>query len=275
VLQIQEVISVSAQQFGRVLGALGASENGSIDRSHISAYKTHTLPHRINNWSSMSKQILVFTAACLMLSLLCGCSVKNTKVTDENSDQIIANVQKSHDLTGEEYDLFKAAMLRYAMSGQKLQGASVGQLIQEQREINAKLEQARKEADQRAKNLAAEAAAKEAEMRNLLSVAVTSIGVDRSGFIRATAVSYIYQNQSAKDIRAFEGSLEFKDVLGNKLEDVRLKVLKPVKAGAQGRFSERYYAQYYSLTDKSVEDLRTEWHPTKILFADGSEQSLN
>jgi hypothetical protein len=87
----------------------------------------------------------------------------------------------------------------------------------------------------------------------------------------ALSLRYAYENRSTKDVRAFEGEVAFKDILGNNLAQIPLKVLNPLRAGEKGSVTARhYFMAYRNLEDKKLDDVKIEWKPQKILFADGT-----
>lgn len=211
-------------------------------------------------------------APLLLLLLVTGCTnIKDKTITDGNMDEVVQQANKK--LAAEERDLFQKAVARHMIGGlfgeksASVKGMTVGQLIEEQRRFNA---EAKAEEEKQAR-LAAEAAAKAAALRKLIVVSMFDAR-EISGFMSdALEVKFAYQNDSGKNIRAFQGRVQFKDVLGNKLEDWNLKVLTPVKAGERGTVTERYpFMVAPSLRNKKLEDLKLEWQPSKIVFEDGT-----
>lgn len=219
---------------------------------------------------------IVFVALC------CSCAnIKDQKITEENKAKVLGEANKK--LTPEEYSLLEGYMMRQSMQ-QAIEnifqddknrpspaGKTIGQMIEEQR----RWESGQGEEAQKQKHLAAEVAAKQVEMRNVIGLALLSYSIKKgpteSGSLDSAEVGYAYENRSAKDVRAFDGHIVFFDVLGNKLEEVPLKVLTPVKAGEKASVTdELMFDPYEELRDKKLADLKVEWKPRKILFADGS-----
>ncbi len=79
---------------------------------------------------------LFFTAMLLLTFFVAACgNVKDTRFTATNKEEVIEKVLKSSDLTDEERQLATLAIGRYQGTGESLAGKSVGELIEEQRNI--------------------------------------------------------------------------------------------------------------------------------------------
>lgn len=218
---------------------------------------------------------LAILVLCVVLVVCLSCSnIKNEKVTDENKDKILNQISTSKDLTEEERQLLAAYVIRQNMvnifGGGKPglpTGKTVGDMIAEQRQWAAQ----EKAEEDRQKQLAAAVRAKQSEMRNIIGVALYSLTERQVAFSDYAEAKFAYENRSAKDVRAFEGTVAFSDVLGNHLEDVPLKVLTSLKSGEKSSLSDDLpFLAYHDLRGKKLEDIKIEWRPKKILFADGT-----
>ena len=88
---------------------------------------------------------------------------------------------------------------------------------------------------------------------------------------RYAAVEYVCENRSSKDVRAFEGRVTYRDVLGNEVADTDMKVLTPIKNGQKSNTTDMLPLETYrGLRGARLEDVEIEWNPTKILFVDGT-----
>jgi hypothetical protein len=217
---------------------------------------------------------LLLCAAVLSCS---SCSnIKNEKVTDENKDKILNQISTSKDLKDEERQLLVAYVVRQNIGnifgGGKPglpTGKTVGEMIAEQRQWAAQ----EKAEEDRQKQLGAAVAGRQAEMRNVISVALYRFTPLEAEDVMTggVEVGYAYENRSTKDVRAFEGEVAFKDILGNDLANIPLKVLNPLKTGEKASATARHYFMAYgNLEGKKLEDVKIEWRPQKILFADGT-----
>lgn len=208
-------------------------------------------------------------SAVLALAFLSGCSsIENKVVTRSNATTIMAEATKK-------LPTDKAELLRKALfdTGEVPSGMTVGQLIEQQRKLNAEevVEKARED------KLAAEESEKSRRMIKQMRESLTVTLYDaqpKGGNFPYLAAKFAYKNTSGKDIRAFEGKIAFNDVLGNRLCEMDLNVLAPVKAGTTGeKLEELFFVAYGHLRDKKLDDLKIEWRPSKILFADGTVES--
>jgi len=219
---------------------------------------------------------------CVLLSVYPSCTnVKNQKVTDENEDKLISEIATSKDLTDDERQLLTGYMVRQNLSG-VLQGGkpsipagkTVGEMIDDQRRWvaqNAEEERAEKEKEQK---LSAEIAAKEAALREFVTVTLYGLKESNYSGMRGFEARIAFK-AGGKDIRAFQGNLALSDVLGNSLGNLPVKVLTPLKANESGITDyDNLYVAFRELRGKRVEDIKAQWQPTRIVFADSTELSV-
>ena len=227
---------------------------------------------------SMTVRNLVLLCALCFLCSSCT-NIKNRKLTDENKDKIMSEVASSKDFTDNDRQLLFGYMMRRTpvniFQGGKPTiiptGKTVGEMIEEQRQWvaqEAEKEKAEKEKEQK---LAAEISAKEGALRDLLTVTLYALKDSNSGFMSGFEVSIAFKAGS-KDIRAFEGNLSLVDVLGNSLGEIPVEVLRPLKANDSGTTNyHSLYMAFPQLRQKHIEDIKTQWKPTKIILADSTE----
>jgi len=174
-----------------------------------------------------------------------------------------------------------AAVVRDALTGSVLEGKTVGQVIDEQRKILAEAEA--KEREQ--KRLAEEARKKEealiAELLKHLTVTVYE-----KGFQEANIYSGVYQdkitfkiamhNKSERPIRAFRGTVVFKDLFGTEIDSIGLSY--DTVLGQGKKKNETYTIDYNQFMDRrqrlrstALANMKVEWRPKTILFADGTK----
>jgi len=227
-----------------------------------------------------------FIVAVLLSLVLVACSnVKDLKFTKDNEEQVMEKVRKSKDLTGEEVALLIAALMRTSLSGSGLEGKTVGQLIQEQKNIAAEAEAKEKEA----KRLAEEAAKKEAAVAAELSKHIM-VAPFKKSFHKADyrnyeyedkiSVAFVIENRSNKDIKAFKGETIFKDAFGEPIISTNLTYDKGIKAGEKKNwYGELEYNWLMSdqrkFRDTELENMEFEWKPKAIIFTDGSKIGLD
>jgi hypothetical protein len=227
-----------------------------------------------------------FTLIMLLTCLLIACSnVKDLKFTKDNQEQIMEKVRKSKDLTGEEVGLLMTALMRTSFSGGGIEGKTVGQLIQEQRKLVAEADAKEKEA----KKLAEEAAKKEAAVAAELSQHII-VAPFKKSFHKADYrnfeyedkidISFVFENKSNKDIKAFKGETVFKDAFGEPIKNIPLTYDQGIKAGQKKNWhGELRYNQFMQdqrkFRDTELGNMKFEWKPKAIIFADGSKLGLD
>jgi hypothetical protein len=219
---------------------------------------------------------------CATVFACSSCSnLKTTKITDENKDKIFSEIAASKDLTADDKEVLTNYIMRQSLAavfaGGKPSiptGKSIGEMLDEQRKWVA--EEAEKEQSEKKKEqeLASEIAAKEASLRELVTVTLYRIGERDSSFMSGFQATVAYK-AGDKDLRAFEGDLALSDVLGNSLGEIPVKMLKPVKASESGTmvYSNMYMA-FPDLRGKQLADIKAQWKPTKIILSDATVMSV-
>jgi hypothetical protein len=219
------------------------------------------------------KKIAVPLGTVLLVVISQGCgNVRSQKITTSNVDEVAKHIANSS-LSDKDKQLFVGYLMRTTLgsalsqSAPSYEGKTVGQAIEEQRQWIA-TQQAE---EQKAKQKAAEEEARREALRQELSLSVVSLTQVSRGFMDGVSLECVYRNATGKDIRAFEGTIEFKDVLGNNLGEDPFKVLTPIKSGDSRNVNESFpYMIAPQLRDKKLSDLAIVWTPTKIVFADGT-----
>jgi len=116
--------------------------------------------------------------------------------------------------------------------------------------------------------------AKKAALRNMITVALYGLKEKEGSMLNYAVVDYAYENRSSKDVRAFEGRVTYRDVLGNQVADTDLKVLTPIKSGQKSSTTDMLpFKTYRGMRGARLEDVEIEWNPTKILFVDGTSET--
>ena len=178
--------------------------------------------------------------------------------------------------------MLMAYMLRYSLSSSMSHddtlnpvGKTVGNLITNEQDFEAKQKQEQADQDR----LAAEARAKEDAIHEQLRDCLT-LAVSYKTFVAANYQSDLqdaiwfgcdYQNKSKKDIRAFTGDVEFDDLFGNKIKGFHITIEDPVQAGKQGTWSG--FSHYNQFEDEDVQfkntdmnNMKVKWLPSSIIF---------
>lgn len=223
---------------------------------------------------------LALVALITLAAAACG-SPKNKAVTDADKEQVIEEVAESLRLTAEEKQLFASFMMRASASSAlggllgantpkvTYSGKTVGQIIEEEGAFQAQ----RKAEEAKRARLAAEAKARLAalatEFNKALTVAVFAKRPVEVSFMQYTYLKLVAENTSGKDIRGFTGRLRIRDMFGDELQDAHVKATEPIKAGAKRTWEE--LVDDSRIRKASLKNLKFEWTPEQVLFADGSQ----
>ena len=210
----------------------------------------------------------------------CG-DVRELEITDENKDSLLEKIKDTSDLSVEEVQLLQGYILRKgmreALSGGDPSlpvGKRIGELIEEQRKY-VEDEKIRQEEERRKREVAK---AEEERQRKVLLDAL-DVTVYETGFQNRSYQDYItfkvsFENKLEQDIRAFEGSVAFKDLFDDLIQHINLKEDDPLAAGETRQ--ESYTLEYNQFIDShqklkstKLENMKTEWLPKTILLTDG------
>jgi hypothetical protein len=230
----------------------------------------------------MKSIVKVATIACATLLLLaCGKDPRQVRITEKNRDTFLRDIKDMKGLTVEEAGLLMAAQVsdgvRKAFGGEdrKLMGNTVGELL-----VELKNEAAVREAEaKKQERLAAEARAKEearvSELRKAITLAVVSKGFQETDYEKYITIKVAYENTSGKDIRAFQGKIQFTDLFGKEIYESALTISGSVRAGDKKIWNgsikyNQFMDDQKALRFAELSDMKVVWKPSGLLFVDGS-----
>ena len=228
------------------------------------------------------KPNFVAVITCALLMVGCGHDPRKVRITDKNRDTFIKEIKDMKGLTVEEAGLLVAAQvsdgMKKAFGGEerKVVGKTVGELLVELKKEAAEREQESKKQER----LAAEARAKEearmAELRKAITLTVASKGFSESDYEKYINITVAYENQSAKDIRAFQGRVQFTDLFGKEIYESGVTISNPIKAGERAIWKGSIKYNQFMDAEKALRftelsDMKIVWKPSGILFTDGSK----
>lgn len=100
-----------------------------------------------------------------------------------------------------------------------------------------------------------------------------------AGYGDAVTFSLSLHNLTNKDIRAFDGDVTFTDLLGNEIISSKLAINDPIKAGTTVSWDgELNYNQFMDAHQRfraaDMQNIKTVFHPHKVLYSDGSEKTF-
>jgi hypothetical protein len=104
---------------------------------------------------------------------------------------------------------------------------------------------------------------------------------DTSARIYSDAITFTLSiaNVGDRDVRAFDGTLRFLDLLDNNVLSLRLTINDPIAAGEtlnwQGQLDyNQFKDEHQRLRSEGQENLQVVFEPRKVLFADGSSEEF-
>jgi hypothetical protein len=223
------------------------------------------------------KKIAVLSVFLLIL----GCNnAKDLKFTGKNTDEVLEKIKKSKDLTGEEIGLLTGALMRYTLSNKTLEGKRVKEVIAEQKLIAVEAEAKEKEAKRLAEEAAKKEAAIAAELAKYIAVAPFKKSFHKADFMSGEYedrinIDFVFENNGPKDIRAFKGVAKFKDLFGEEIHSSNISHDEAVKAGSKKNWGgslkfNQFIASQVKLRDTDLSNMKFEWIPKAVIFADGS-----
>jgi hypothetical protein len=230
------------------------------------------------------------TIAALLFSLLfamaCTSNPHSLKITDANKDSFMDQLKDSKGLTVEEIGLLASSQIRrgavkaFGGSDASIVGKTVGDLISEERKLQADA----KIKEEEQKKLAAEAKAKAdaltAQLRNAITLTVfdkafTPADPMNGRFDSFITLKCVYENKSDKDIRAFRGRVKFTDLFGKEIFTTNMTISDPVGAGQKANWSgaikyNQFMTNQQNLRNAEMANMKIVWLPDSVLFADGT-----
>ncbi len=230
---------------------------------------------------------VLLIAAVVAFSFACSKDPHKLKITEQNRDSFMESIKDTKGLTADEVRMLMAYQMRSATqkafggTPDSVLGKTLGDIITQER----KFEEKEKKEGEEQKRLAAEAAAKEQrraeELRKALNLSVYDKSFRASDPSAGSYEDYIiikcaYENTSGKDIRAFKGKLRFADLFGSEIFESGLTISDPVGAGQKATWVgtikyNQFIDQDVRLKNTLLKDMKAEWLPSSIIFADGTK----
>lgn len=233
--------------------------------------------------------LLLAALGLISAMLLCGCSKDPhaVRITAQNKDTFMDEIKDLKGLTLDEARLLVGFQMRRGMgnalgaSSEDPTGETVGELLTH---LKKQASDEKTEADRRnrlADEAKARADALAAELRKSIELTVFDKGFipsDPSGgrYSNQITIKCAYQNNSAKDIRAFRGKVRFTDLFGAEVFTTGLTISDPIGAGQKGDWDgvieyNQFLRQHQQLRNAELKDMKVIWLPESVIFEDGSK----
>lgn len=232
-------------------------------------------------WMQRTRTIGVLTAALMITLGSCG-GVKSKMITEKNKDTIFEEIKTSRDLTIEEVRLLEGYVVRTALqniSAGKTPalpvGKTIGQVIEEQRAVMDQAAVASRAESLRVIKAREAEAQQQAILREAVTVSAFGKELVPKEYGSMMACKLIIENHSKKDIRAFQGTLVFRDLFGDQIIRLLLKEDDTLAGGASRRGARYWdYNQFRSedvrWAGTKFENMKIAWEPETVLFTDGT-----
>lgn len=224
----------------------------------------------------MKRTCFIILAAFFLFT---SCSVRNTKITKYNKDQILEDATYSQAITGEELMLLMDTFMASSFHRENIEGKTVGQLIEEQKQVLTRTNMPDKSvAEQSAENIL-KLTVVSPELSAALEVAplkkyFRQVNVFSGNFDAGIVTMIELRNRSGKDVVNLKGLAIYKDLSGQVIASQMIgRFNKPVsiKAGEKERI---YTINKYNENDPKdlafkntdLSNLKFEWRTLSMQF---------
>ena len=212
------------------------------------------------------KKILLIT---LVSFLILSCSSPLDKKFNESTFEVDAKeIKESGKLSQDDAEIMLGWIMRSKFKGESLEDKTYNEIIADAKDY-------KKEQDALAEKVKKEEEEKRQRLGSALTVAMYDKGYKEYDYQKYLTYSIAFENKTDKDIRAIKGSISIQDLFDTEIKAISLTIDDPIKAGET--FKSTYTTNYNQFMDedsrlknKDMDDLKTVWTPTKIIFSDGT-----
>ncbi len=224
---------------------------------------------------------LLFTVSCTNQAE----STKSLVINEQNKDSL-AVLLEDKVMTGKDFQALYGYMMRKNLSGEEIEtGKTIGELISTQWQWVADEELRQRKADSLAAIEREKERAIEEELLKSLDVIVTKKGFIEGNWETNRSFSdYItlkvsLKNNSSRAIKAFSGAIEWNSLMGESISKTGLSyplgnegTIAPGKTKRMDLTID--YNKFSDANERlkamSLENMKVQWRPKKILFSDGT-----
>jgi hypothetical protein len=205
---------------------------------------------------------------------------------DTEGGNLLEAIGESHDLSAKEVQLLIGHQMRAAFSGQPSfpVGKTVGQVIEEDKKIVADEKVKQTAADALKAKVAGELEQKRQVIRKTMTGTIVQkafkpASVDTQTYQDVSVMKISFQNTSEKPIKAFKGYFHIVSQLGDEIKNINYDgddLKAPIKSGQVETYIvelpfNQFVASDVKFKESSLDNLKVEWTPTVVLFADGTK----
>lgn len=223
------------------------------------------------------------------LCLLVGCSgIKSMKVTENNLEQVSADVKKAASegkISSEELAAFEGytalAKLRMVLANEDLlSGKTVGQIIDDANAFKKEFLGGTAKDEEKARAESEKQMMRAAELAKYVKVSVYDKEFEPSDYMShrmhdGVSISCKISNPSDKNLRAFRGVLVVSDLFDREIKKIEISSEDPLGAGEDADLSwvvdiNQFNSDDMKLKNTDFANLKIAWFPLEIIFADGT-----
>lgn len=223
----------------------------------------------------MRKTIFTLTIAGLLFTLTSCNNPLNKKYNEDNLDKDLKEIVESKKADTTDMGYIAMYIMRAKMLGEKLEGKTYNDILENAKELRKKAEKEEAEAKALADKVAKEEQEKREMFGKILTVALYDKGYYKGDWEDYLTYEVAYENKGNKDIKAVKGSLLITDLFDQKIKAINLVEDEGIPAG---KIVKRSYTTDYNqfldedtrLISKSIKDIKVVWTPEKIIFGDGT-----
>ena len=218
------------------------------------------------------KKVFVFFATFIALLLIAGCGIKDTVYSSANKEKILQEVGQSN-MSQEDKGVLAQAFIREAFGGAKLDGKTIGSIIDEQKKFN--IEKAKKEAEEKA-----DKEKLEKELSGYLTIGVESKESHPKNIYAGIYSPYVTMkilvvNNSQKNIQGFKGYFTIKNIFNETIMKTGYRNDDGIKGAEKtsielSRDINEFMDDDKKLYNTDLSKLKFDWTTTAIIFTDGS-----
>lgn len=214
------------------------------------------------------KKILI-SITLLAFIVLTSCSNPlNKKYSDKTFEQDAKEIGESKKLNEEDAKMLAGYIMLAKLGNNELEGKTYAEILQAAKDYKTEQEL-----------LAAKAVKEEEEKRAKFGVAMTVAMYDK-GYLEQEYQEYlqyaiIFENKTGKDIRAVKGTLLITDLFDTEIKSIN--IVQDDGIPANQSVKNVYTTEYNQFLDedvrlksKEMKDIKANWIPEKIIFADGT-----
>ncbi|AUS04957.1 hypothetical protein [Pseudotamlana carrageenivorans] len=216
----------------------------------------------------------IFYLAFIAILASCSSPLEN-KYSDATFENDLKAIKEANALDSTETMLLAGYFMRAKLLKEPLDGKSYSQILEEAKAFKKKQEEEERIQQELAEKAKKEEKERIARLKNALTVTIYDKGFTEYNYQDYITYKFAFENKTDKDITAFTGQMVFLDLFDKEIKSLNLTYDDGVKAKSTTNYSAQTdYNQFMNddqlLKSKSLKQIKLQWKPEKILFADGT-----